>query len=621
MIKLHYKKKMCGFVCIIKDSSVKNYIKTFKDLKKINKHRGPDSIKLSINDNYLILFRRLSIIDTSDNADQPFESSDKKLRVIFNGEIYNYVEIRKFLKEKKIKFNTSSDTEVILKAYEYWGISFVKKLRGMFSIAIFDDYLKKVFFIRDPLGQKPFFYTYINKTLFISSEIKDLIFIFKKKKVKIYENNNTVFKYLLRGWSNDNDQTFFKNIFQFPAGTYSEFTKLKLSKPIKYWELSSKKKIFNKKKFLPELKKNINIHLRSDVPIALTLSSGMDCSSIVKISSILKKNKNIKSFSLKLKNYDDESQIIKRYLKKNKIKHEFIEVEKFYNKNTLKKIIKSQDEPIISPSHINQYILREEISKRGFKVVLVGEGGDEVLGGYGRMIVPYLVEIYLKKKKKIPEKIYKNLYKYFGYTKGVIKKKVDNFINKEKLSNDIEDKSSLNFLNKNNFKIPKNLRYYNPLFYNSKNLFKKTLYSHLFKRDMPHSIRVEDRISMAHSVENRNPFIDHKFIEYVFSHNPLEFMKNGIPKFMLRKSLTGLLPSYYINNKKIGRPININNYLSKFIKFEFQKLIKKTKILNFNKKKISLEFKKDVEKNNTHNQIFYFRLLNYMYWKNFFFNN
>ena len=184
MIKLHYKKKMCGFVCIIKDSSVKNYIKTFKDLKKINKHRGPDSIKLSINDNYLILFRRLSIIDTSDNADQPFESSDKKLRVIFNGEIYNYVEIRKFLKEKKIKFNTSSDTEVILKAYEYWGISFVKKLRGMFSIAIFDDYLKKVFFIRDPLGQKPFFYTYINKTLFISSEIKDLIYIFKKKKSK-----------------------------------------------------------------------------------------------------------------------------------------------------------------------------------------------------------------------------------------------------------------------------------------------------------------------------------------------------------------------------------------------------------------------------------------------------
>jgi asparagine synthase (glutamine-hydrolysing) len=612
---------MCGFVSVIKSPDTKKFIKIFENLKNINKHRGPDSIKILKEKNYLILFRRLSIIDVSKKANQPFEDLEKKIRLIFNGEIYNYIEIKKLLIKKNIKFVTSSDTEVILKAYKYWGINFIKKLRGMFSIVIFDDNKKKIFFIRDPLGQKPLFYSFMKNSLIISSEIKDIVYIYKKKKIKIKENRETVFKYLLRGWANDDNQTFFENIFQFPSGTYSEFAKSKLSKPTKYWDLSSKRKIYNKRKFLSELKANINIHLRSDVPLALTLSSGMDCSSIVKVSSVLKKNKNIKSFSLKLKNYDDESQIIKKYLKENKIKHEFIEVEKFYNKNTLKKIIKSQDEPIISPSHINQYILREEISKRGFKVVLVGEGGDEVLGGYGRMIVPYLVEIYLKKRKKIPKKVYENLYKYFGYTKEIIKKEIDNFINKEKLSNDIEDGSSINFLNKNNLKIPKKLRYYNPLFYNSKNLFKKTLYNHLFRRDMPHIIRAEDRISMAHSIENRNPFIDHKFIEYVFSHNSLEFMKKGIPKFMLRESLKGLLPSYYINNKKIGRPININNYLSKFIKYEFQKLIKSTKILNFDKKRISLEFKKDMKKNNTLNQVFYFRLFNYMYWKKIFFND
>ena len=118
---------MCGFVSVIKSSNAKNFVKVFEDLKNINKHRGPDSIKILKDKKYLILFRRLSIIDVSKKADQPFEDPEKKIRLVFNGEIYNYLEIKKFLVNKKIKFLTSSDTEVILKAYQFWGISFIKK--------------------------------------------------------------------------------------------------------------------------------------------------------------------------------------------------------------------------------------------------------------------------------------------------------------------------------------------------------------------------------------------------------------------------------------------------------------------------------------------------------------
>ena len=148
------------------------------------------------------------------------------------------------------------------------------------------------------------------------------------------ENKKVVFKYLLRGWCNDSKDTFFHNIFEFPAGTYSIYSKKKLSKPIKYWDLKYKNNKFNPKVFYKKFKENLKIHLRSDVPIAMTLSGGLDSSSLVKTAVELGKGSQIKTFSLKLQSTkNDESAIIKKFVKLNKLKHEFINVEKFYTKN------------------------------------------------------------------------------------------------------------------------------------------------------------------------------------------------------------------------------------------------------------------------------------------------
>ena len=171
---------MCGFVAVINSDLNKDHlILAFNKLNKINSHRGPDEIRSLHKKNFSLLFRRLSIIDINRRSSQPFSSDDGKINLVFNGEIYNYLEIKEELKRKNFKFKTSSDTEVVLKSYECWGASFVKRLRGMFSIVILDDIKKNYFCFRDRLGQKPLYYSKYQNGLIISSEIKDIIF-FKK---------------------------------------------------------------------------------------------------------------------------------------------------------------------------------------------------------------------------------------------------------------------------------------------------------------------------------------------------------------------------------------------------------------------------------------------------------
>ena len=443
---------MCGILTVV--SKNKSYEKLLNNLKKINTHRGPDKINTLFRKNHKILFRRLSIIDLSKKANQPFVNEKETIDLVFNGEIYNFIEIKKELERKGIHFISKSDTEVIMRSYEFWGIKFVNKLKGMFSIVIYDKVKNKFFFFKDPVGQKPLYYSFINDDLIVSSEIKDIIYLKKKKKIKIKENKKVVFKYLLRGWCNDNINTFFHNIFEFPAGTYSIYSKGKLSKPIKYWKIKFKNNKFSPNVFYEKFKENLKIHLRSDVPIAMTLSGGLDSSSLVKTAIDLGKRKKIKTFSLKLRSTEnDESEIIQKFVKLNNLRHEFIDVEKFYSKKILKNIIKFQDEPINSPSHINQFILRKQIKKRKFKVLSVGEGGDEVLGGYIRNMYSYLINEF---KDKLPQKIKKNMKKYFNLKDSQIENTLKK-IRYDKINslNDVEDYSPFLFLKKKNLKFPR----------------------------------------------------------------------------------------------------------------------------------------------------------------------
>ena len=605
---------MCGFVSFIGNNARnKNLRKIFISLSKINKHRGPDKIKTLNELNYSIIFRRLSIIDLTSNADQPFLSEDNKIKVIFNGEIYNYLELKKELIKKGCKFKTNSDTEVILRSYELYGKNFVKKLRGMFSIVIFDDHTKEIILLRDHFGQKPLYYSRIKSNFIISSEIKDIIYVYKRLGIKLSENKNTVFKYLLRGWCDDTNETFYKNIFSFPASSIGIIKKQNL-KIKKYWKLSyNRNNSYNKKEFQKNFLSNLKIHLRSDVPIAFTLSGGLDCSSILKMSLNLN-YKNYKAFSLKLNNPNDESNYIKDFIRKNNLNHEFCNVEKMYNSNTIEKIIEFQDEPISSMSFVNQYLLRKKIKEKGFKVIMVGEGGDEVLGGYKRMYIPYIYQYLNNKKKKLNKSFIKNIEFCTGQKLNFFEKEIKNYKKRYKIGNDIESFEPFNFL-KRKVKLKENLKYYNPTKINSNKFFKKFMINHLLVRDLPHILRQEDRVSMSCSIENRSPFVDYKFVEYVYSHDFQYFMKNGYSKYMLRNFISMHLPKSYLTKKKIARPGNPENIIKKYYIKSFNDLLKAYKLKDFDNNKILKNFNSDINQLNNLNFSFYFRILNYLIWK------
>tara|TARA_A100001015_G_scaffold131711_1_gene146227 strand:+ start:1094 stop:2932 length:1839 start_codon:yes stop_codon:yes gene_type:complete len=607
---------MCGFVAIISKEIInKNVSQTFNQLVKINKHRGPDKIKSFNEKKYSIVFRRLSIIDLSNDADQPFFSEDKKIKIIFNGEIYNYLELRDILKSKGLNFKTKSDTEVILKAYQTWGVNFIIKLRGMFSIVIFDDLKHDVYLFRDHLGQKPLYYSYINNLLVLSSEIKDILFLARKNKFNLNDNNISINKYLIRGWCDDNNQTFYENIFSFPAGSYGKLNNQKI-KIKKYWNLEIKDQIdFDKKKFERKFEENIKLHLRADVPIAFTLSGGFDSSSIV--STCLKLNyDNIKTFSLKFRNNNnDEKSYIDSFIKNKNLNHEYVCVENSYHENILEEMISFQDEPIGSISFLNQFILRKKIHENGFKVLMEGEGGDEVLGGYNRMFVPYIYENFYLKKKSLPKEFVDNLKMCTGSSDNNINFMIKDFINLKKKKNDIEMKEVFKFLEYSSEEIPKNLSFYNETVPNKKNTFKNFLLNHLYKRDLPHILRQEDRNSMRFSIENRSPFVDSRFVEFVFSHKNEYFMKNGLSKYMLREIMKDKLPKEYFKKRKIGRPGNPNFLINKFYYEKFIDLLNTYKIPLMVNAKIKKAFIKDHNDENNNNYIMYFRFLNYLIWK------
>lgn len=599
---------MCGFIASINFKNGSNN-SIFHDLKRINSHRGPDQISFLKKENYSIIFRRLKIIDLSNKANQPFIDKRRGLKIIFNGEIYNYLEIKQELKKLNIRFETKSDTEVILKSYIKWGMDFIHKLRGMFSIVIFDDQNKKVLFFRDRLGQKPLFYSFQKNNLILSSEIKDIIF-FKKE---ISPNYQSIEKYLVRGWCDDNEKTFFKDIKSLKPGHVGIYSKNSFEIK-RYWKLkynSSNK--YNREEFKELFKDNIKLHLRSDVPIAFTLSGGVDSTSIVKSSlDYGLKKYNTYSISSEFHNIGDEKKDINKFVALNKINHKFVQIDFKNHENILENFLKSQDEPVNHVSFLYQYIIRKEIKSDGYKVLINGEGGDEIFGGYIRMFLPYLIENFILKKKEIPNEFKKNFEKVSGYSFQKFHRNIIKFIKNKNFFSDIEDKSYFSF-SKSNY-LKNSLRFKNSVNISKKNLFKKYLFSHLFSRDLPHILRQEDRTSMSQSIENRAPFVDHKIIEYIFSLNPEVFMQNGISKFILKDIMSNQIKDYQLNKIKVGRPGHSKNLITKLYKKKFLDLINSSNIVEtfIDKKKFTKYLKSENFKDFNNLP---FRVLNCLIWE------
>ena len=287
---------MCGFLFTIgKKEEIKKNSDLFKKSTELLRHRGPDFEKLIKGENFMQYHSRLSIVDLSDRANQPFQSSDKRYSLLYNGEIYNYLKLKDELKNS-YNFITSGDTEVVLASFIKWGSDCVSHLDGMFSFVIFDHLTNKVFFARDRFGQKPLYYFINSKKniFFISSEIKPLLKLSGSSKFE----NSEIKEYLISNIYGQGESTFFKSIKQLKPGSFGTYENGKINTYLYSYNESFKKYDFfkfDKEELISILKESIDRHLMGDVNVGLATSSGLD--SLTLLGLIKKSNK-----SEKLKN-------------------------------------------------------------------------------------------------------------------------------------------------------------------------------------------------------------------------------------------------------------------------------------------------------------------------------
>ncbi len=602
---------MCGFICIVGKNQNKIVSKNkiisvgFKYL-----HRGPDAQNYYFDDQFKCFFRRLSIIDLHNRSDQPFQSNNNRYLMVFNGEIYNFNILKKELISYGFSFKTKGDTEVLLKAFEVWGKKFVHKLRGMFAICIWDKKLKRFYAFRDRFGIKPLYYSIYKNNFFFSSEIKDIYHLIEKK--KFVENKKVISNYLANSFLNDTDETFFKDIYSLKPGHMVEIIDFKISFK-KYWSLKySEKNLYDKNKITNLLKNTLDLHTISDVPIAYTLSGGIDSSLLAGVSAKMSKfNKKTKFFSVIPKFTTNEKLWIDSTVKKFQLNHFYLNI-KDKGLDDFEKFINFQDEPVQTASAYYQFLLRKEIKKHNLKVLIVGEGADEVFGGYKRCLFYYLQFMNFKKK---------GILSYLKMSEKFMQSDVDSILNKyikfksiiKKNTSDLEDISSRSFLNN---KLRFNLKFLDVPSH-SKNFFKDALISHMTKRDLPYVLRMEDKNSMSQGIESRVPFLDHELVEYIYQLKTKYFMEKGKNKYILRDAFKKYFSKKVVNRyDKSARPGNNGYFIFNRFFGEFIDLLNKNDQNNyFDSRKIKLQFERDKKNNFFAHSDFYFRSFNYLVWK------
>jgi asparagine synthase (glutamine-hydrolysing) len=572
---------MCGLSGIInKCNSKVNQI----DIKAINDlihHRGPDGEGFYFGENFAFGHRRLSIIDLTEDGSQPMYL-EKKYIIIFNGEIFNYIEVKEELQSLGVNFKTKSDTEVILAAYDYWGQDCVSHFNGMWSFSIYDIQKCILFCSRDRYGVKPFYYTVTDNKFVFGSEIKQLLY-FKNER---YANINVLVDFLVGYDEHKIADTFFASIHKLPASHNLIYDLKKHDFKIeKYYDLKINDDInkLNQKDSLDliekEFKRSIQIRMRSDVKVGTCLSGGLDSSTIASYASKVYTNSEHKFTAIHAKSVDkdtDESEFAKIVANAANINLKIVEPGEGVFFSVINDIIKIHEEPFSGPSLYMQYFVFKEARKNNCIVMLDGQGGDEVFLGYERYYLATLKYLsFLGKIKlltlmpKYTRYSYKNIivlllhYKFPWIHRFTLKHRTK-YIKKE----------FINYLSLSEFET--NLKNYN----NIDDLQK----SELFQFVLPQLLKVEDKNSMSNSIESRLPFLDYKLIETVYSVNNSFKIQNMWSKFLMRTMIEDKLPDSIVwRRKKIGFAAPTTTWLKNktFFLEEIEKSVLLKQILNF----------------------------------------
>tara|TARA_B100001750_G_C15514060_1_gene605681 strand:- start:208 stop:2103 length:1896 start_codon:yes stop_codon:yes gene_type:complete len=586
---------MCGL------SGILNFEKTNpRSIDLVNKmnqkiiHRGPDSDGLYRDAKIVLGFRRLKIIDLF-TGDQPIANRDKTIWAIVNGEIYNFKSLRYDLEKLGYQFKTNTDIEVIVHGYEEYGSSFISQLRGMFAIAIWDSNNKCLLLARDRLGKKPLFYSEQNNEIFFSSGMKALLEIEDiSREINLSSLNDYLTLQCIPA-----PLSILKDVKKLPPGhLLIADCKDKSVRLKKYWELDYlPKQIISFKEakdaLIIKLKDAVKIRMTSDVPIGALLSGGVDSSVIVGLMSEISNNP-VHTFSIGFddKEYDESQyaqQIADRFGTIHKqlyVRPDAIEV--------IPHIVEMLDEPMADSSAVPTYYV-SKLSKEFVTVVLNGDGGDEVFSGYNR----YGKTLLLSRLLKMP-RLFKTLV-------NIISNVIPNNINHYRLASKIKTLDEIKDLSFEEHFLRQTLLWNEK---DRKLLFNGSIYNDIEKDNtltaeqeilnllkdnndldkidkmliadingyLPNDLLVKmDRMSMAHSLEARSPFLDHELIEFVakLPSNYKRQMNNG--KLLLKSAFKDLLPNNILNRKKQGFGVPIEYWLRNELKeMMFDELLSKS---------------------------------------------
>ncbi|MCD6433439.1 MAG: asparagine synthase (glutamine-hydrolyzing) [Sulfurimonas sp.] len=554
---------MCGIFGIIGEYDETKAKKALSLLA----HRGPDYCGITQSENLFFAHQRLSIQDTHERSHQPLKYN--KILLSFNGEIYNFKELRE---ELNFDFKTNSDSEVIIASYLKWGIDFVQHLRGMFAIAIVDS--DTLYLFRDRLGKKPLFYLDGSSFIF-SSEIKALTLFLNKREL----NNDALMSYL-SFLAPTPPHTFFRGINKLSAGEYLIFKDSQVSVK-RYFDLLDTKPniITNRNEAIHSLEElleeSINMRLNADVPMASLLSGGIDSATLNVYA--LKQGINLPTYTLGYKEFAkyDERENAKKSAEFLGLKNTQVEIDQDDFILASENVLDTLDEPLNDPAAIPLYLLFDKIKKDGYKVVLSGEGSDELFLGY-RQYFEYL-DI-----EQASNLVHKNwLKRYFHSNFSMNRewewyKRIFDDTLLFRTSGDKFTDLQKNNLMRRNVKDNESLKYLKPYrdrFESSSHSDESIWYSYidlnLFQAE--HFLTKLDRVSMAHSIESRTPFLDHKLAEKIFQIAPHLRYEDGVTKSLLKEIMKPHLSQEILTRKKKGFSNPYMEYLINSKKIELIK--------------------------------------------------
>lgn len=568
---------MCGIAGIIGPNN--SGISIHSILEKIA-HRGPDGLFYWENQHVAFGHARLSIIDLSAAANQPMVDQSTGNVIVFNGEIFNYLELREQLKSD-YHFVTNSDTEVILAAYQTFGIGMFSRLRGMFAFALFDAYLNKVLIARDRMGIKPLIYRKSGGTFYFGSEIKALTHL---NGIADKLNEHKVYEFLADARMDADEYTMFEEVMHMPPAHYMWVDiNGNAEKPQSYWDFPAlgNRKFDNnaREEFIAKMNETISIHLRSDVSVGSFLSGGIDSSAVTCFALKNMKQEKLDVFSAILPYYHPENSLIgeiTRFDKRIVCNDLLLSGDNFFE--DIPQVIFQNGSPILDGSMYTHYKLCQIAKQQNVKVLLSGSGGDELFGGYesivhaqhARLLYQGRFGKYLKDLIKFRKARINNTYSHLFLRSAY--ECVPVSLRRYAKNVQLHFKYS-------HIDISPNVQHY---YFSHPDPFVANLLNNYRSWTAPPFLHYEDRNSMKFGIEVRVPFFDHQLIEFILQFNTDDII-SGSSKSIMRSSFRGVVPDKILDQKgKFGFPSPLDHILrnSKQGKEIFYDRYKKTPLLN-----------------------------------------